>query len=74
LVRAEPIGVVVRLPSRLRRLGGKKKAELMGLARDHLSPAQLKDAVPVQSYKLTTAGWALLNAHPEVVAKHPKKG
>ena len=46
----------------------------MGLARDHLSPAKLKDAVPVQSYKLTTAGWALLNAHPEVVAKHPKKG
>lgn len=66
--------MVVRLPSRLRRLGGKKKAELMGLARDHLSPAQLEDAVPVGSYKLTTSGRALLDARPEVVAKHPKKG
>lgn len=65
--------MVVRLPSRLRRLGGKKKAELMGLARDHLSPAQLEDAVPVGSYKLTTSGRALLDARPEVVAKHPKK-
>ena len=74
MVRAEPIGVVVRLPSRLRRLGGKKKAELMGLARDHLSPSQLEDAVPVGSYKLTTSGRALLVARPEVVAKHPKKG
>jgi hypothetical protein len=27
----------------------------------------------VRSYKLTTAGRALLDAHPEVVAKHPKK-
>jgi len=26
----------------------------MGLAREHLSPAQLEDAVPVRSYKLTT--------------------
>lgn len=58
--------MVVRLPSRLRRLGGKKKAELMGLAWDHLSPAQLEDAVPVQSYKLTSAGRELLDAHPEV--------
>lgn len=65
--------MVVRLPSRLRRLGGTKKAELMGLARDHLSPAQLEDAVPVGSYKLTTSGRALLDARPEVVAKHPKK-
>ena len=38
----------------------------MGLARDHLSPAQLEDAVPVQSYKLTSAGRELLDAHPEV--------
>ena len=74
MVRAEPIGVVVRLPSRLRRLGGKKKAELMGLARDHLSPAQLKDAATVRSYELTTAGRKPLDAHPEVAAKHPKKG
>ena len=73
-VRAVPIGMMVQPPSRLRRLGSKKKAELMGLAREHLSPAQLENAVPVQSYKLTTAGRALLDAHPEVVAKHPKKG
>lgn len=46
----------------------------MGLARERLSPAQLEDAVPVRSYKLTIAGQALLDAHPEVVAKHPKKG
>lgn len=55
-------------------LSGVKKAELMGLAREHLSPAQLEDAVPVRSYKLTTAGRAFPDAHPEVVAKHPKKG
>lgn len=55
-------------------LSGVKKAELMGLAREHLSPAQLEDVVPVRSYKLTTAGRALLEAHPEVVTKHPKKG
>ena len=51
-----------------------EKAELMGLAREHLSPAQLEDATPGRSYKLTAAGWALLDAHPEVVVKHPKKG
>ena len=51
-----------------------EEAELMGVTREHLSPAQLENAVPVQSYKLTTAGRALLDAHPEVVAKHPKKG
>ena len=55
-------------------LSGVKKAELMGLAREHLSPAQLEDATPGRSYKLTAAGWALLDAHPEVVVKHPKKG
>ena len=54
-------------------LSGAKKAELMGLAREHLSPAQFEDAVPMRSYKLTTAGLALLDAHPEVVAKHLKK-
>ncbi len=37
-------------------------------------PAQLKDAATVRSYKLTTAGRGLLDARPEVVAKHPKKG
>ncbi|WP_413042162.1 hypothetical protein [Rothia dentocariosa] len=47
-------------------LSGMKKAELMGFTREHLSPAQLGDAVPVRSYKLTTAGWTLLDAHPEV--------
>ena len=52
-------------------LSGAKKTELMGLARERLSPAQLEDAVPVRSYKLTTSGRALLDAHPEVVAKHP---
>ena len=55
-------------------LSGTKKAELMGLAREHLSPAQFEDAVPVRSYELTTAGRGLLDARPEVVAKHPKKG
>ena len=55
-------------------LSSAKKADLMRLAREHLSPAQLEDVVPVRSYKLTTAGLSLLNAHPEVVAKHPKKG
>ena len=55
-------------------LSSAKKADLMRLAREHLSPAQLEDEVPVRSYKLTTAGHALLDAHPEVVAKHPKKG
>ena len=55
-------------------LSGVKKAELMGLAREHLSPTQLEDVTPVRSYKLTTAGRALLDAHPEVVSKHPKKG
>lgn len=46
----------------------------MSFTRDHLSPAQLKDIVPVRLYKLTTAGLALLDAHPEVLAKHSKKG
>ena len=55
-------------------LSSAKKADLMRLAREHLSPAQLEDVVPVRSYKLTTAGHALLDAHPEVVAKHPEKG
>lgn len=44
----------------------------MGFTRDH-PPPQLEDVVPVRSYKLTTAGRALLEAHPEVVAKHLKK-
>lgn len=55
-------------------LSGAKKADLIRLAREHLSPAQLEDVTPVRSYKLTTAGRALLEAHPEVVTKHPKKG
>lgn len=55
-------------------LSGTKKAELMRLAQEHLSPIQLKDAVPVRFYKLTTAGRAPLDAHPEVVVRHPKKG
>lgn len=55
-------------------LSSAKKADLMRLAREYLSPAQLEDATPERSYKLTTAGRALLEAHPEVVAKHPKKG
>lgn len=54
-------------------LSSAKKADLMRLAREHLSPAQFEDAVPVRSYKLTAAGRTLLDAHPEVVAKHPKK-
>ena len=65
--------MMVQPPSRLRRLGGKKKAELMRLAQEHLSPAQLKDAATVRSYILTAIGWNLLDAHPEVVDKHPKK-
>jgi hypothetical protein len=55
-------------------LSGAKTAELMRLAQEHLSPIQLKDAVPVRFYKLTTAGRAPLDAHPEVVVRHPKKG
>jgi hypothetical protein len=66
--------VTVRVSSGSRRLGGKKKAELTSLTRDHLSPAQLKDAATVRSYELTTAGRKPLDAHPEVAAKHPKKG
>lgn len=46
----------------------------MSFTREYLSPAQLKDAIPVRSYKLATSGRALLHAHSEVVAKHPKKG
>ena len=46
----------------------------MSLAKEHPPPAQLEDVTPVRSYKLTTAGRTLLDAHPEVVAKHPKKG
>lgn len=64
----------MRVPNRLRRLGGKKKAELRGFIREHLPPTQLKDAATVRSYELTTAGRKPLDAHPEVVAKHPKKG
>ena len=45
----------------------------MGLAREHLSPAQFEDAVPVRSYILTAAGRILLDAHPEEMTKHPKK-
>lgn len=55
-------------------LSGATKADLIRLARENLSPAQLEDTVHVRSYKLTTAGRALLEAHPEVVTKHPKKG
>ena len=40
----------------------------MSFTRDHLSPAQLKDAATVRSYELTTAGRKPLDAHPEVVA------
>ena len=54
-------------------LSNAKKADLMRLAREHLSPTQLEDAAPARSYKLTTAGRTLLDAHPEVVAKHLKK-
>ncbi len=45
----------------------------MSFTQERLSPAQLKDAVSVRSYELTTAGRKLLDAHPEVVAKHSKK-
>ena len=55
-------------------LSGVKKAELMGLAREHLSPAQLEDAVPVCFYRVTTTGQVRFDFHPEVMAKHPKKG
>ena len=55
-------------------LSGATKADLMRLAREHLSPAQFEEVVPIRSYKLTTVGRALLDAHPEVVAKHSKKG
>ena len=56
-------------------LSGAKKAELMGLAREHFSPAQFEDTVPVRPYNLTNSGRALLDAPPpEVVAKHPKRG
>ncbi len=55
-------------------LSGAEKAELMRLVWEHLSPAQLEDATPVRSYKLTAAERTLLDAHPEVVAKHPKIG
>lgn len=66
--------MTARVSNGSRRLGAKKKAELMRLAQEHLSLIQLKDAVPARSYKLTTAGWALLNVHPDVVARYPKKG
>ncbi len=46
----------------------------MVLAQEHLTPAQLEDAVLLRSYKLTTTGLALLDAHPEEMTKHPKKG
>ena len=55
-------------------LSGVKKADLIRLAWECLSPAQFEDVVPVRSYKLTTAGRALLDTHPEVVTKHSKKG
>ena len=55
-------------------LSGATKADLMRLAREHLSPAQFEEVVPIRSYKLTTVRRALLDAHPEVVAKHSKKG
>ena len=67
--------MTARVSNGSRRLGAKKKAELTGFAREHLPPpAQLKDAVSVRSYELTTAGLALLDVHPEVVAKHQKNG
>jgi len=47
---------------------------LMGFIREHLSPTQLEGAIHVCFYKPTATGRALLNAHPDVVAKHPKKG
>lgn len=46
----------------------------MVLAQEHLTPAQLEDAATVRSYELTTAGRKPLDAHPEVVARYPKKG
>ena len=55
-------------------LSGVKKAELIGLAREHLSPAQFEDAVPVRSYKLAASERTLLDAHPEEMTKHLKKG
>ena len=64
---------MVRLLSKLRRLGGKKKADLMGFIREHLSPTQLEGAIHVCFYKPTATGRALLNAHPEEMTKHPKK-
>ena len=62
-------GATAELVAALRRL--RKKAELMVLAQEHLTPAQLEDAATVRSYELTTAGRKPLDAHPEVVAKHP---
>jgi len=55
-------------------LSGAKKTELMGLARERLSPAQLEDAVPVCFYRLTSSGRVLHDDHPEAVAKRLKKG
>ena len=56
-------------------LSGTKKADLMGLARGNLSPAQLEDTVPVRSYKTHHLGaCAPLDAHPEVVARYLKRG
>lgn len=46
----------------------------MSFTRDHLSPAQLEDAVPVRSYKLAALERTLLDAHPEEMTKHLKKG
>lgn len=43
-------------------LSGAEKAELM--RRVPPLPAQLEDMVPMRSYKLTTTGQALLDAHP----------
>lgn len=65
--------MTVRVSSGSRRLGGRKKAELMSFTQEHLSPAQLKDAATVRSYILTAAGRILLDAHPEEMTKHPKK-
>ncbi len=66
--------MIVQPPSGSRRLGGKKKAGLMSFTRDHLSPTQLMDAATMRSYKLAASGRALLDAHPEEMTKHPKKG
>ncbi|WP_281952535.1 hypothetical protein [Rothia dentocariosa] len=46
----------------------------MSFTRDHLSPAQLEDAVPVCFYRLTSSGRVLHDDHPEAVAKRLKKG